>query len=137
MISWLSRLVFKIFLSLSGKFCHLFWLPIRYLFVQSQQWKHPNNVLNLFKVNSKDIRTTSFTLLWTLNRFHTLLWCFHFWKWTSKLRLAKLLIYIILRENRIIVKVLEKSFSCLTWTTAVSSIINTLARRIPAIVSNV
>ena len=30
---------------------------------QSQQWKYKNNVGNLFKVNNKDIRTTSLKLL--------------------------------------------------------------------------
>ena len=37
-----------------------------YLFVQSQQWKHQNNMRNLFKVNRKDTRTTSLTLFWCL-----------------------------------------------------------------------
>ena len=33
------------------------------LHVQSQQWKHQNNVWDLFKVNNKDNRTTSLILL--------------------------------------------------------------------------
>ena len=37
-----------------------------YLLVQSQQWKHQNNMRNLFKVNRKDTRTTSLTLFWCL-----------------------------------------------------------------------
>ena len=44
--------------------------------VPSQQWKHLNNVQNLFKVNNKDTRHLVFLLL-TLNRFLKLLWCFH------------------------------------------------------------
>ena len=34
----------------------------RQLIVQSQQWKHQNNMRSLFKVNNKDIRTTSMIL---------------------------------------------------------------------------
>ena len=39
----------------------------QYLLVQSQQWKYQNIVWNLFKVNRKDARMTSLTLLfiWT------------------------------------------------------------------------
>ena len=29
-------------------------IPSQYLLTQSQQWKHQNNVWNLFKVNNKD-----------------------------------------------------------------------------------
>ena len=49
---------------------------------------------NLFRVNNKDTRTMSidvvlmFSLL-TLNRFHTLIWCFRCWLWTSKCRLGR------------------------------------------------
>ena len=32
--------------------------PIRYLLVQSQQYKHQNDVWNLFKVNNKDFIVT-------------------------------------------------------------------------------
>ena len=32
-----------------------------YFLVQCQQWKHQNNVWNLFKVNNKDTRTASVT----------------------------------------------------------------------------
>ena len=44
---------------------------------QNQQWKHQNNVWNVFKV------TTAISLMLTLNRFHTLFWCFHCWIWSS------------------------------------------------------
>ena len=35
------------------------WIIPAYLFVQSQQCKHQNNVRNLLKVNNKDTKTTS------------------------------------------------------------------------------
>ena len=35
----------------------------RHLLVQSQQWRHQNNVWNLFQVNNKDNRTMSLTSL--------------------------------------------------------------------------
>ena len=38
----------------------------RHLLVQSQQWKHQNNMWNLFKVNNKDTKTTSVTSFWCL-----------------------------------------------------------------------
>ena len=38
----------------------------QHLLVQSQQWKRHNNMWNLFKVNNKDIRTTSLTSFWRL-----------------------------------------------------------------------
>ena len=34
-------------------------LPCRHLLVQSQQWKHQNNVWNMFKINNKDTWMTS------------------------------------------------------------------------------
>ena len=47
---------------------------------------------NLFKVNNKNIITTSMRsfccLLLTLRRFHSLFWCFHRWLWTSRFRLS-------------------------------------------------
>ena len=62
--------------------------PSRHFLVQSQQSKHQSNVWNLFKVNNEDTRTTSdanlVSLSLTLNRFHTLFWCFHYWLWTVK-----------------------------------------------------
>ena len=57
-------------------------LPCRHLLDQSQQWQHLNNLWNLLKVNNKDTRT----LLLTLSRFHTLVWCFHCWLWPRKCR---------------------------------------------------
>ena len=50
----------------------------------SQQWKHQNNVWNMFDVND----VVLVLLLLTLNRFHTLFWCFHCWLWTNKCRLG-------------------------------------------------
>ena len=38
--------------------------PSRLLLVQNQQWKHQNNVWNLFKVTNKDSRTPSFKSFW-------------------------------------------------------------------------
>ena len=63
----------------------------RHLHVQSQQWKHQNNKRNLFKIDNKGTKTTSFivvihvpvSLLSTLNIFYTLYWYFHFWLWTN------------------------------------------------------
>ena len=43
-----------------------------HLVVQNQQWKHQSNWRNLVKVN--DVMLVSLSL--TLNRFHTLFWCF-------------------------------------------------------------
>ena len=40
--------------------------PSWHLIVQSQQWKQPNNVSNLFKVNNKVPRTTPITSFWCL-----------------------------------------------------------------------
>ena len=50
----------------------------RHLLVQSQQGKYQNNVNNVVLVS----------FLLTLNRFHTLFWCFDCWLWTSKYRLG-------------------------------------------------
>ena len=41
-------------------------MPSWHLLVQSQQWKHQNNVWNMFKVNNKDTKTTSLTSFWCL-----------------------------------------------------------------------
>ena len=64
------------FLKLQGQ-------PSRYLLVQDQRLKHRNNTLILFKVSNKDTRVTALTSFWSLllilNRFHTLLCCFHCW----------------------------------------------------------
>ena len=40
--------------------------PIQYSLVQSQQWRHQNNVPNMFKVNNKEPRMTLLTLFWRL-----------------------------------------------------------------------
>ena len=70
------------------------------LLVQSQQRKHQIDKLinspsftfiirwNLFNFNSEETRTALMTLLLTLNILHRLFECFHFWLWTSSLRLA-------------------------------------------------
>ena len=65
--------------------------PSRHILVQSQLWKHQNNVWNAFKVNNKENRTTSLTPFWclcllALNKFHKLFWCFY---WKSKYRLSR------------------------------------------------
>ena len=38
--------------------------PSQYLLVQRRQWKHQNNLSNLFKVNNKNTITTSMTSFW-------------------------------------------------------------------------
>ena len=40
--------------------------PIQYSLVQSQQWRHQNNVPNMFKVNNKETRMTLLTSFWRL-----------------------------------------------------------------------
>ena len=50
----------------SMKLRQLQLLPSQQLLVQSQQWKHQNNVWNLFKINNDDTRTTSITSFWGL-----------------------------------------------------------------------
>ena len=50
--------------------------------------KHQNDVNNVVLV----------TLLVPLNRFHTLLWCFYYWLWTSKCRLG-IPIYLYTFQN--------------------------------------
>ena len=79
-------------------------LPRKHLFVQIQQWKRQTNVWNFFKFKNKDTRTISLnytievvlgSLFLTLNRFHTLFRCFHFYLQTNKylLNLLKLTLY--------------------------------------------
>ena len=47
--------------------------PSWLLLVQTQQWKHRNNVQNLLKVNNKDSKLTSYgKFLLILNKFQTL-----------------------------------------------------------------
>ena len=50
---------------LAGTHLNLF-SPNQHLFVQSQQWKHQNNVWNLFKVSNKNTRRTSMPAFWCL-----------------------------------------------------------------------
>ena len=82
-------------LSLMFQFQFLqYWLPRRYLLIQSQQQRHQHNVWNWFKVNNKGNGTTSITsmlpLLLTLNRL--------FWSlcrslfWSSHINLKFLLL---------------------------------------------
>ena len=40
--------------------------PIQYSLVQIQQWRHQNNVPNMFKVNNKETRMTLLTSFWRL-----------------------------------------------------------------------
>ena len=49
---------------------------------------------NRFKVNNEDTRKKS--LLLTLNRLHTLFWCFFCWLWTNKCRLESFSFLILL-----------------------------------------
>ena len=86
------------FMQIGHKFSGLV-LPIHHLHVQSQQWKHQNNVWNLFKVNNKDYRTTSLT---TERRhiFHTLFWCYHCWLWTSECHLGSLILRLFEPSTR-------------------------------------
>ena len=46
--------------------------------IQSQQYKHQSDVAEVLLVS----------LLLTLNKFHTLFWCFLCWLWTSNCRLS-------------------------------------------------
>ena len=75
LIHWFQRVPFSDFFFQNPKRCRKGRLEkshpksyhiLRHLLVQSQQWKHQNNVWNLFKVNSKDTRTTSLTSFWWL-----------------------------------------------------------------------
>ena len=49
---------------------HFLWFPSRHLLFQNQQWKHQNNFWNLFKINNKRTRMTSF-------------WWLYCWLWTN------------------------------------------------------
>ena len=72
-------------------FCKKLYIkPSWYLLVQSQQWKHQNNMW----VYNKDTRMTPLILFWclyslTLWIIHTLFQCFHYWLWISILGLGK------------------------------------------------
>ena len=48
--------------------CFFFFMQFfsRLYFVENHQWKHQNNVGNLFKVNNKDTRTASLMSFWCL-----------------------------------------------------------------------
>ena len=53
--------------------------------------------IRLFKVDSGNTRKISkicskfpVSFMLTLNRFHTLFWCFHCWLWTNKCRLGEI-----------------------------------------------
>ena len=59
------------------------FLLIQYIRIWIQQWNQEENVSNLFKNNVViDVDLVSLSL--TLNRFHILFWCFHYWLWISK-----------------------------------------------------
>ena len=69
--------------------CNL--IPNQYFLIQNQQWKHKNNVRNLFKFNDKEYCCLLITLNAPyLNRFYNLLYCFYCWLWTGKCRLDML-----------------------------------------------
>ena len=46
--------------------------PIQYSLIQRQQWKHQDNVPNMFKVDNKETRMTLMTSFWCLY-----CWCFY------------------------------------------------------------
>ena len=52
--------------------------PSQYSLLQSQHWKHQNNMRNMFKDNHRDTKKRSVTSFWslycllTLNKFNTL-----------------------------------------------------------------
>ena len=59
---------------LSAMFPHpeISWIPSRHLLVQSQQWKHQNNMRNLFKVNNVNDNQNDVS-----DKFETFFWCFY------------------------------------------------------------
>ena len=65
-------------------------LPSQHLLVQSRQWKHQNNVRNLFKVNNNVSDIVPGSLLLILEKLHTMFSCFHCWIWASKCRVEYL-----------------------------------------------
>ena len=69
--------------------------PSQHLPDQSQQWRHQNNILNLFKVNSKDIKKTSVTSI-----FPTFFWFSHYWLCTNRCQLEKV------QQNALILMIL-------------------------------
>ena len=64
------------------KFLWMELIPSKHLLIQSRQWKHQGNVLNLFKVNKKN--KTSMTSFW----------CLYYWRycWLSCWLMSLLLI---------------------------------------------
>ena len=56
------------------------WTLTHHLLVQIQKQKHQYNVWNLFKVNNIVLASL---LMFNLNRFHILFWCFHYSLWTK------------------------------------------------------
>ena len=68
-------------------------LAVIYLFKVEMQT--PNKVGNLFKVNKKNPERRRFCSLLTLNKFHTLFWCFHCRLGTSKCRPGLSIIYLV------------------------------------------
>ena len=65
---------------------------VNFPFVQSQQL-NTITMWKLFKVTSKDTRTTSVPLLQKLKVFQILICCFHCWLWTSKCQMGKEIIF--------------------------------------------
>ena len=78
-------------------------LPSRYLLVKSQEWKHQDNVWNLFKISNKDFRDVVLvSLLLTLNGFHTLFWYFHCRLRTSKYRQGIIILIFLLLTSHVV-----------------------------------
>ena len=63
---WTSKYWMDILVLCCFCVCYALHYPNRHLIVQCQQWEHQNNVWNLFKVNNKETRTTTFTVLISL-----------------------------------------------------------------------
>ena len=65
---FICRLTQFIWSKLSIKCCEdcRVLVPSRYLLVESQQWKHENNLWNLFKAINKDTRMILLTSFWFL-----------------------------------------------------------------------
>ena len=72
--------------------CRLKWPNRHHLRVQILQWKHPNNVWNLFTASTRvtSIGIVLVSLLLTWNSFLTLFWCFYCCIWTSKCGLGQI-----------------------------------------------
>ena len=75
----------------------------QFLLVHSQQWKHQNNMWNLFKVSNEDTRTSPTTSSITSNIFHTFFYCFYCLHWTGQCLLCTLVWstwYFCLKYNK-------------------------------------